>query len=76
MEINKTGWYGGDQKPVHIGVYERDMTLADSVDQYLIYSYWNGDYWTVSGDTPEKAVAHIRLLDSNYQDLPWRGLTR
>lgn len=78
METKKTEWYDGDQKPVHIGVYERDMTLAFKEDADLIYSYWNGIHWVLSSDSVEGAELEFDYcdFDSYYQDLPWRGLTR
>lgn len=34
-----TPWFHGNIKPVHIGIYQRDT--AD------IYSYWDGEYWSI-----------------------------
>ena len=65
-----TPWFPGDVKPVHVGVYERRLKFRAGV----YYSQWDGEkwlrlHWTVEG------AAH-QILDSVYQNLPWRGVLK
>ena len=65
-----TGWYQGDQKPVRKGYYEREYQPNNNY-----FSYWNGKAFSVSEITaylPKK----IRFIDSQYQNLPWRGVEK
>lgn len=65
MSAKKTGWFSGDVKPVHVGVYERDSRLR--------WSYWNGREFC-SGATTRAAAYANRRLRSLFQRRPWRGL--
>lgn len=64
-----TPWFPGDVKPVHVGVYPRDIGGWG-----ISYSYWNGKFWELWGLTVNDAFANC-LMKSLYQNEPWRGLT-
>ena len=69
MKPKTTGWYSGDQKPVRVGVYQREYAPADP----LWYCWWNGQAWGMGCPTPEQAEQckhHISLAQSK----PWRGV--
>lgn len=76
--MNVTQWFGGDEKPVHIGSYERDVSdcpLAFCFSPSLRwFSYWNGKSWGVIDKTPASAAEVSGV--SEYQSLPWRGVAR
>ena len=67
MKVTKTNWYSGDQKPVRIGVYEREYWHG------FLFCYWNGEYWERSFETAHEG---LKREASIYQDLPWRGVTK
>lgn len=80
----KTVWYPGHQKPMRVGVYEREGPSPE-----YPYSWWNGVFWCIGGRTPEEAVKPIHrripggpqpdkwyVCPSHVQDARWRGLTR
>ena len=67
----KTPWFPGNVKPVHIGVYERDMTHGGR------WSYWNGAFWCGWGASREVAYHNGQCgFLSNTQEARWRGLVR
>lgn len=68
-----TEWYSGDQKPVRVGVYERNfedgLTIAE-------YSYWDGKNWKVSGlSVPDANMYKIGAISAK-QRLKWRGIAK
>lgn len=71
--MNKlTPWFHGSVKPVRVGVYERKPSPGTEP-----YSYWNGEFWASSDDTPERAAHSIWIeYESHIQNLSWRGLTK
>lgn len=68
-EDNITPWFDPKTKPIRLGVYQRNYFGR------LWYSYWNGSYWGQLSALYQFAV-HYRLIESQYQELPWRGYTR
>ena len=69
MKHKTTGWYRGDQKPVRVGVYQREYAPADP----LWYCYWDGWMWGVGWGTVEKAIRY-QCHKSDVQGKPWRGV--
>lgn len=67
MNRKHTPWFSGDIKPVHEGVYEKDVSYQGR------FQYWCGDYWCGWHETPDGAVRNISFK-SQDQDSPWRGL--
>ena len=65
-----TKWIPGNVKPVRVGVYQRKYDSGD-----VQYSYWNGKFWSVYGETPEEAESWVDT-PSTGQTLRWRGLAR
>ena len=66
-----TDWIPGNVKPVRVGVYQREYDNGGLL-RPIWYCYWNGDFWSVYGETPKDAL--YRCLESPAQNLPWRGL--
>lgn len=64
-----TGWYEGEQRPVRVGVYQRQMNILS----HVTYSYWDGEYWCCYANSAIGAEAYIHM-SSNWQFVPWRGL--
>lgn len=60
--MEKTGWYQGWQKPIRIGLYERNYGPGS-----IIMCTWNGRSWY---------SPYTGINESRYQVLPWRGLVR
>ena len=57
-----TGWYQGDQKPVYVGYFERQ------VSKYFTWvDWWDGKEW-VTEEGSFYVMAH--------QNLPWRGVAK
>lgn len=73
-KIKLTKWYKGYQKPVRIGVYERDYFN----DFVMPYCYWNGRTFGHGSDTIEGAERNgIAYKDRSYlQNIPWRGVAK
>lgn len=63
-----TQWFKGDEKPVHIGAYQR----AQANKRIIGYSYWNGKEWGVLSTTPYEAW-RLSKVASVLQELQWRG---
>ena len=57
-----TGWYQGDQRPIRVGYYERQVT-----EHFTWMAWWNGEYWTL-------LQRSFYLVDN--QNLPWRGVEK
>lgn len=66
-EQDYTAWMVPEQHPTMPGVYER---LKDGI---VICSMWTGKIWLWSASSPKMASA--QAFASDYQRLPWRGLT-
>ena len=67
-----TPWFGGNVKPVHVGVYQKKLKGTDGP----VFAYWDGSRWSAfvgPRDTPDDAMK-LRNSLSAYQDVPWRGL--
>jgi hypothetical protein len=60
--MKRTKWYGGYQKPVRVGEYERDYWLSGDI----LKDWWDGTLWGLEGTD----------LAYEHQHLPWRGLTK
>lgn len=65
-----TPWFAGDVRPVHVGVYNRELYYSQAT-----YSYWNGEYWSTSCDTVERAY-QFKDTRSYNQIAPWRGIIK
>jgi hypothetical protein len=65
-----TGWYRGNQKPVRVGVYERDYGSVVSS-----YCFWDGRKFSMGFYTLKKAEDFCGW-ESNEQNLPWRGVAK
>ena len=63
-----TDWYGHDVKPVHVGVYERDIIGLEGPH----YSYWDGKTWSAFMQTIAEAFS-LKHVPSLYQQYQWRG---
>jgi hypothetical protein len=68
-----TPWFGGDVKPIHVGVYEKRPHDDREIHNYSrLFSRWDGREWkTVCG---EAHFADICIGRSFYQKYEWRGL--
>ncbi len=67
--MKKTGIYKGNQKPVRVGVYEREYPGGD----------WEFCWWDNGWGHPSPLVdwaKSLRRMPSEYQQLPWRGVQR
>lgn len=53
--IKLTPWFTGDQKPVRVGVYQRDLYGED----VKAYSYWDGEVWGLYGETYKLKKAEV-----------------
>lgn len=72
-----TQWFH-DDSPVHVGVYERDVSntrLTFCFASPTLYSNWNGVYWGMGDKTAEQAATHGNT-PSQHQNLPWRGVAK
>jgi hypothetical protein len=67
--MKKTGWYPGNVKPVHVGVYETAPR-----NNFRFFQFWNGEYWGCSKLTP-RGAHESRDVRSSHQRDAWRGLT-
>lgn len=70
----RTEWYPADVMPVRNGIYERDYGdgMYNRDDAVWFCNFRNG-CWFEADSTP--ALAKRRHAASNFQVLPWRGLT-
>jgi hypothetical protein len=66
-----TPWFDGSELPEYVGVYERDYGPGATEK---CYCKWDGRQWWCWYDTPEDAAK--ALTDSDFQNLPWRGLAQ
>lgn len=63
-----TPWFDGNVKPVHIGVYQRQLVGIDGPN----FAYWDGQRWSPfvgPSDTPDEAFRQRHSL-SGYQCMP------
>lgn len=68
--MSLTPWFQSDIKPVRDGVYEREFGTG-----LVYYSYWNGEFWCLFGDSIKRAISYKRVK-SVTQCLPWRGILK
>lgn len=70
-----TPWFSGDQKPVRVGVYERDYGSGKTY-----YCWWNGKVFGCGEREPGEAKMAIKIFGifwiSADQNLPWRGVLK
>ena len=67
MSKKMTPWFSAKTKPIHVGVYETDLT------GYRGYSFWNGKYWS---DTSYKLDMELIIKKRRgMQGKKWRGFT-
>ena len=55
-----TQWFSGDEKPVHIGLYERQYDSGNYIE------YWDGLEWRYP----------VSQWPAFIQDVPWRGIAK
>lgn len=75
MSAKVTPWIEGDQKPVRVGVYERDygkLKTGESVEG-VVFSHWDGRGWGLFGRTKSEAIRWAKDYSFN-KNVPWRGL--
>ena len=63
-----TGWYDGKQKPVRVGVYERDYAYI------TLYAKWDGNKWCTASTVAKFAAQCVKK--SHFSKLPWRGVAK
>lgn len=70
-----TPWFK-DRKPWEVGVYQQKSGLRLEIG----YQYWDGSYWHLWEDSPDKAERVVNgarsRVDSRFKNDPWRGLTK
>ena len=64
-----TPWFNGKEKPVHVGLYQRN------VGGFVVYAWWNGHVWSL-GDTSKRRTLSFKRHSSYHQDLDWRGVMK
>jgi len=65
----RTPWFSGDQKPVHIGIYERGIDGTPFPHPFYV---WDGQEWVgMGGTTPQTVVGRNPSI---WQSIAWRGL--
>jgi hypothetical protein len=64
-----TPWFSGKQKPVRVGLYQRDIRGI------VVYAWWNGHVWSL-GDKSKRRVLSFKRHSSYHQDLDWRGVMK
>ena len=67
-EHKLTRWFSGSDKPVRVGVYQRDHLSWGKC-----YQYFNGEKWCYPSRTVDGAWV-MRFDLSDDQTSPWRGL--
>jgi hypothetical protein len=66
-----TEWYNGDQKPVRVGVYERDYSDCS------YFCWWNGRDFGKPAKSPETCKIFGMMWGTAIdQNLPWRGVQK
>lgn len=63
-------WTTGEQ-PEYNGLY----LVQRGFKQGIWYSYWNGEFWGMTEETAQEAIASAQKK-SVYQDLPWRSMRK
>lgn len=66
----KTDWFDGSEKPVNVGVYEREYPAR------VMFSKWDGVRWFWPRNSPEEAAAETILSaqQPHPECLRWRGI--
>lgn len=62
--MERTDWFPGSCRPVHIGFYERDYEELDHQPAAVYRDYWDGNFWRYG---PENTIM-------SNQSRNWRGL--
>jgi hypothetical protein len=70
--MRHSGWFPGEIKPVHIGVYERDIDTVQLSAK--AYSKWNGKHWCAAYTSMKSAEDNN--IKSIFQLAEWRGVLR
>jgi hypothetical protein len=68
-----TDWFDRSTTPVHVGVYE--VRVAQRMTRW--FSYWNGEFWGFTSQTPFAAALYRWLPSDEAQrdgGFEWRGL--
>lgn len=64
-----TPWFNGKEKPVRVGLYQRD------VRGFVVYAWWNGHTWSL-GDKSKRRTLSFKRHSSYHQNLEWRGVLK
>jgi hypothetical protein len=68
--MTRTAWYGSGQKPVYVGLYERDY--SEKKDGSMVYlCHWDGAVFR--GGNAHGVKCGVASFN---QHLPWRGIDR
>jgi len=65
-----TDWISPETPPVRVGTFQRRLWNGQAG-----YSYWNGRWWGLHGESAAEAFM-LRRAKSSVQDLWWRGLAK
>lgn len=76
MTKKMTRWFGPDEKPVRVGVWQVcDAWECDSKEKHG-FQYWNGSYFGLFAISAEKSESHLYASSrSCFQKHHWRGFT-
>lgn len=69
--LKRTGWYSGHQKPVRVGVYERNYGT-----KVTNYCWWDGKVFGCAVIGFSAYVNYQQYGASLAQNLEWRGITK
>lgn len=72
--LKLTPWFSGDEKPVRVGVYQRNYAHPNKKTG-TVFNYWNGICWGIYGTTVNEAIKY-GYINSDFKKLPWRGVLK
>ncbi len=65
-----TQWFNGNQKPKHVGVYQRKLPFTED----YVFSRYDGKNWFWFSHDSKTAEKNTKKSD--YQNRQWRGVAR
>jgi hypothetical protein len=72
MSAELTPWFGSEEKPSIVGVYE---TRIPNIGRAGTFQYWTGKRWALyAHNANDAALRGNAEFASSYQSLQWRGL--
>jgi len=77
MKPKVTPWFPPEIKPVHVGIYHRQLAHTSRNGDLVVFAYWDGTHWLIPSADPGVASDpwRPRVIDQSYLfALPWRGL--